>query len=207
MKIPPKLLYSCIYWVVRAMYATLRFRETGRKRVDAMIAQGIPMVFSLWHDELFPVVHAKRDLELIAVISQSKDGELLADFMERFGVKTARGSSSRGGVKALLKVSKAMERDRLSSCITVDGPRGPRHKVKEGAVFVANRANAPIVPVRLHMSRSYKFKRAWDKFQIPIPFSSVHVAFGEPYYVPEGSLEKDAFDRECQKLEDRLNAL
>ncbi|MFV0349637.1 MAG: lysophospholipid acyltransferase family protein [Halodesulfovibrio sp.] len=207
MKLPPSLIYSSVYWVVRAMYATLRFTESGRETVDKLAAQREPMVFALWHDELFPVVHGKRNLELIAVISQSKDGELLSSFMERFGVKTARGSSSRGGVKALLQVSKAMQRDRISGCITVDGPRGPRHKVKEGAVFVANRANAPIVPLRIHMSSSFKFKKSWDKFQVPVPFSKVHLAFGEPYFVPEGTLDKEVFEQECLKLEERLNAL
>lgn len=207
MKLPLSVVSPCIYWMVRAMYSSLRFTESGREVVDAFAAQRTPMVFALWHDELFPVIHAKRNLELIAIISQSKDGELLSNFMERFGFRTARGSSSRGGVKALLQVSKAMQRDSISCCITVDGPRGPRHKVKEGAIFVANRTNAPIVPLRIHMASSYKFKRAWDNFQVPFPFSSVHVAFGEPYYVPEGTLDKEAFEQECLKLEEHLNAL
>ncbi len=201
-------LSAVIYWVIRALYATLRFSEAGRETVDALNAQKVPMVFALWHDELLPVVYTKRNLTMVAVISQSRDGEFVARFMERFGVVSARGSSSRGGVKALLQVSRIVRTQRLNGCLTVDGPRGPRHTVKEGAIFVAARAGALLVPVRLHMSHSYKFARAWDRFQVPLPFSRVHVIFDEPYQLPEHTeLSRDFLEEQAAFLETRLKAL
>ncbi|GFM35480.1 lysophospholipid acyltransferase family protein [Desulfovibrio psychrotolerans] len=205
--VPAWLVAPVLYGIVRTLYATLRFTEQGRETVDDLDARGEPMVFALWHDELFPVVHAKRNLGLVAVISQSSDGEYLSQFMEMFGVRTARGSSSRGGVKALLQVSRMLRKEGLHACLTVDGPRGPRHKAKEGAAFIAARANARIVPIRLHMDRSYKFERAWDKFQIPLPFSRVHVVFGEPYHLPEGEMDKEFLEQASRDLEARLNTL
>lgn len=207
MKISPAIVSPILYWTIRGLYATLRFTEEGRERAQATIREHGPVVFAMWHDEIFPVGHVKQDLELVAIVSQSNDGEYLARFLERFGARTARGSSSRGGLKALLQVSRMMKNDRISSCITVDGPKGPRHKVKEGAVFVAARAGAPIIPVRLHMSRSMKFERAWDKFQVPVPFSRVHSMFGEPFWLPEGELDKEYLAELCRVIEEKLESL
>lgn len=206
-KPPPALVVPLAYGLVQAMLATIKFTEEGRDKVDLLTDNHEPVVFALWHDELFPLICVKRDLKLIAVISQSKDGEYLARFIQMFGARVARGSSSRGGVKALLQVSKAMQHERISSALTVDGPKGPRHKAKEGAVFIAARAKAKIVPLRVRMSNSYKFERAWDKFQLPLPFSRVHAIFGEPYSLPDETIDAAFLARETLALEERLNAL
>lgn len=207
MKLPIPLLSSIIYQLYKIWCRTLRFTEVGREEVDALWDAETPMVFALWHDELFPLMHVRRQLEAIAVVSQSSDGELLAQVLEKLGLKTARGSSSRGGVKALLKVAKMMRDTRYLAVITVDGPRGPRHEAKEGAVFLAQRGNAKVVPVRIGMSKSYIFQKAWDKFQIPLPFAKIEIIFGEPYDLGEGDLNAEFLATERQRLENKLKAL
>ncbi|MCT4534865.1 lysophospholipid acyltransferase family protein [Halodesulfovibrio sp.] len=205
--LPIPLISTAIYHLYKIWCKTLKYEEVGRERLDELWDAGTPMVTCLWHDELFPLMHARRQLEIIAVVSQSSDGEILAQVLEKLGLLTSRGSSSRGGVKALLRVAKTMRTSKHLGCITVDGPRGPRHEAKEGAVFIAHRSNAKIVPIRIAMENSYIFQKAWDKFQIPLPFSKVKIIFGEPYDLEEGKLSDEYLEKERQRLEDKLKAL
>ncbi len=206
MRIPPSVIAAPLYGIVKLFYATLRFSDEGRDRIEALAADRRPMVFALWHDELFPLAHVRGNIDITALVSQSRDGEILARFLEMTGAQTARGSSSRGGVKALLKVSRAM-RTRGGSCaITVDGPRGPRHKVKEGAIFMAAKAGAHVVPMRVFMPRGYRFA-SWDRFQVPYPFSRVHTIFDEPYLLPDEELDNAFLARQSALLEERLNTI
>ena len=173
-------LPSCLYLAYRALCAVVNFREEGRERVDALNAQGERMVFCLWHDELFPTPHIARQLDIVAVVSPSRDGDLLAGVLTKFGLRTARGSSSRGGSKALLDAAHLMKSGTIHACFTVDGPRGPRHQAKTGALFLAQHTNAYIVPLRCLYSRSFQ-TGSWDRLQIPLPFSRVLVRFGPPW--------------------------
>lgn len=194
MKLPPSLVAPPLYALYNAWCATLRYDVAGRDAVDALWHARTPMVFALWHDELFPLMHVRRDLEIVTVVSQSRDGEYLAQVLQRLGLRTARGSSSRGGVKALISAARQMRKEGLCGCVTLDGPRGPRHKVKPGAIFLAQRAQAPIVPMRIFMERAKVFERAWDRFQLPLPFSRVRVVFGEPYRLPDAASATETAD-------------
>ncbi|MFV0421572.1 lysophospholipid acyltransferase family protein [Oleidesulfovibrio sp.] len=207
MKISPSLVCPPLYGLYKAWCSTLHYNESGREEIDALWARKEPMVFALWHDELFPLMHVKRDLAIVTVVSQSQDGEYLAGVLSRLGLHTARGSSSRGGVKALLQASRMMRNQGLCGCITVDGPRGPRHKVKEGAIFLAQRTPAHVVPVRILMANSKKFEKAWDKFQLPLPFSDIHIHYGKPYTLEANSLEAEEVTREVGVLQNKLDAL
>ncbi|WP_157471362.1 lysophospholipid acyltransferase family protein [Halodesulfovibrio spirochaetisodalis] len=205
--LPIPLISSTLYHLYKVWCRTLRFEEIGREKLDELWDAGTPMVTCLWHDELFPLMHVRRNLQIIAVVSQSSDGEILAQVLEKLGLLTSRGSSSRGGVKALLRVARTMKKSHYLGCITVDGPRGPRHVAKEGAVFLAHRSNAKMVPIRIGMSNSYVFQKAWDKFQVPLPFSKIKIVFGEPYDLAEGELGNEYLENERLRLEDKLKAL
>lgn len=192
----------------RAWCRSLHFRDEGLEHVDAATTQGRRLIYALWHDELFPLSwYAKRrGLRIATMVSQSRDGELLAGIIESLGIPTVRGSSSRGGVKALVAAIRLIERQAFDVVITVDGPRGPRHIAKEGAIHLASRTGAHIMPVRACMSRAHVFHKAWDKFQLPWPFSCCRVLFGESYAVP-GALDGSGLEQERKKLEQRLEAL
>ena len=133
-------------------------------------------------------------------------GKRVRSVLERMGLETARGSSSRGGVKALLAAARRMRESGICGCVTVDGPRGPRHEVKEGAIFLAARADAPIVPIRLFMERRKVFK-SWDRFQLPLPFSRVSMVCADAYRVECDIRDPEAVARECRRLEEKLEAL
>ena len=139
-------------------------------------------------------------------MSQSEDGELLAGVLERMGLETARGSSTRGGVKALLTAARRMQEDGLSACITVDGPQGPRHQAKEGALFLSARTGAPLVPIRLFMEKRTLFG-SWDRFQLPWPFSRVHMVCADDYLFTGNIHDHAQLAAGCRELERRLNNL
>lgn len=205
MKVPPWLVAAPLHGLYRLLCKTMHFQEYHRDRVDAIWHTGQPVVFALWHDELFSVLHVKRDLRLITVVSQSRDGEYLARVLQKLGFETARGSSSRGGSSALLHAARRMQEENLCGCATVDGPRGPRHKAKPGVIFLSQHAHAPLIPVRIFCSRA-KYFNSWDRFQVPLPGAQIRVAFGEPYLI-EAELDKEGMQEQCRLLEDRLNAL
>ena len=206
MKIPPWLVAPLMHGLYRLWCGSLRIREHGRAPLDALEAEGKPTVLCLWHDELFSLMHVRRKLRIVTLVSRSRDGEYLARLLQALGLLTARGSSSRGGASALLQAARLMREERYNRCLTVDGPRGPRHVAKDGAVFLAFHTPAPIVPIRLFMQKAKVF-RSWDRFQLPLPFSRVDIVFGEPYMVRATELTPDELERERLELQTRLESL
>lgn len=208
MRVPAALVSTPLNWIHSLMCASLRLREENRRPLDDLATKGEKLVFCLWHDELFPLIRVKRDLPIVTVVSPSYDGELLARVMHKQGVRTVRGSSSRGGAGALLGAAKMMDREGIHACVTVDGPRGPRHKAKTGALFLAQHTGAYVVPLRAIMEKPYCFG-SWDRFQLPLPFSHVLVRFGQPWKLPDANHnDNDTLLHEAKiRLEAELTAL
>ncbi|WP_462324990.1 lysophospholipid acyltransferase family protein [Desulfoplanes sp.] len=186
--------------------STLRFSRVNYQAMTSMEEQGQSMIFALWHDELFPLTYLHRNEGVVAVVSSSKDGEILAKVMERLGYGTVRGSSSRKGLKALLAALKEVRTGGRNVVLTVDGPRGPRHQAKPGAIFLASKAQVPIMPVRIRISRAKVFHKAWDKFQLPLPLARCEAVYGEPYMVPE-TLNASTMAGEEERLTATLESL
>lgn len=206
MKIPANLLAPLINIVYRLWCRTLIVTESGREQVDAYNDSNKLMVFCMWHGEMFPVIYCKRNLRVVAIVSRSHDGEYLAQVLEKLGFKTARGSSSRGGVAAIMQTAKTMQQENYNACVTIDGPRGPRHVPKPGALYLAHTVPAYIVPLRGFVTRAKIFK-SWDRFFLPLPFSRIHVAFGQPYLLEKGlQLEGEVFEKEMKRLKDSMDA-
>lgn len=194
------------YYIYQAVCGTLRFHERNREALDSLDAAGERMVFCLWHDELFPLMRVKRGLDIVTVVSPSRDGELLARVLERLGLRTVRGSSTRGGLKALLGASRLMKQHGVHACITVDGPMGPRHKAKDGAFFLSSHADAWIVPIRI-LSRPALRLPTWDKLKLPVPFGRVDINFGTPWKIEAGELNDDHLAAARIRLERELAEL
>ena len=144
-----------------------------------------PGVVSLWHNRiLFIACLAKRRLleRMSVLISASRDGEYVSAFIRFFGLGVVRGSSSRGGVQALLGLNHELKEGR-SVILTVDGPRGPKDIVHPGAVRLARKNDLFVVPVSVN-AKHYWQAKSWDNTQIPIPFSSVSLVCGHPFKIP-----------------------
>ena len=179
--------------------------KAAKAKKQGLEADAVPLVICLWHDELFPLIHLQNDLDIVCIVSGSKDGAILEKLMQKLGLRTATGSSRRGGLKALLHSAKLMKNENVHACITVDGPMGPRHKAKDGAFLLAQKAGAKIQPIRLDIKTSYKLP-SWDRFQIPLPFSRVDVRFGDGFFVTEELTEE--YLTQCRgRLEKELTEL
>ncbi|MBG0789990.1 MAG: lysophospholipid acyltransferase family protein [Desulfovibrionaceae bacterium] len=199
-------LFTVLY---RLWIRSIRFTLVGSSEFIELNESGQPVIIALFHGELFPVTGFGSTLtsNLVTFVSQSKDGEIIARVLERLGHVTVRGSSSKGGVRALLRAKRIMERDRRMAVFTVDGPRGPRQKAKGGVLFLAQRAGARIVPFRAFPERAKVFDKSWDKFTLPMPFSRCTIRIGEPFDVTGERLDEAVLKREQERLEQYMLSL
>ncbi|WFS60890.1 lysophospholipid acyltransferase family protein [Pseudodesulfovibrio thermohalotolerans] len=189
---------------------TIRFEPVGEsERLLDANRQGSPTVLALWHGEIFPVAAYGLTMSshLVTFVSQSRDGEFIAQVLERLGHTTVRGSSSRGGVKALLQAKRVMERENRMAVFTIDGPKGPLHKAKDGVIFLAQRVGAKIIPLRAYPKRKKIFDKSWDHFVLPMPFTRCPIYIGEPMEVTSEKLTKEVLAQEAARLEARMLSL
>jgi lysophospholipid acyltransferase (LPLAT)-like uncharacterized protein len=159
---------------------------------------------AFWHGRILPATYYFRRRGIVVITSENFDGEWIAGIIERFGYGTARGSTSRGGGKALLQLTRDLAAGRPAG-FTVDGPRGPAEVAQPGAVWLAKATGHPVLPFHLEADRHWTLK-SWDRTQIPKPYATVAISMGEPLDVPA---DADATDIESarQLLEERLRAL
>lgn len=186
-----RILIAVGLGVFRLWIKTLRFRvEDPEKILPASREQ--PFILAVWHNRLlllppiFSLCFPHR--RSVGLISTSKDGDFVSILVERFGHGTVRGSSSRKGVIALRQLVDALNAG-TNVLITPDGPRGPLYEVNQGAIFVAQKSGAAIVPMQIEYARAWRLK-SWDGFFIPKPFSTVRVIFGAPIRIV-GDLETE----------------
>jgi lysophospholipid acyltransferase (LPLAT)-like uncharacterized protein len=168
--------------VIEALGGTWRWHEQGGEHVAAVIATGRQPIYALWHGRILAGTLYLRDRGVIVITSENFDGEWIARIIRRFGYATARGSTSRGGARALVEMRREMRAGRPAA-FTVDGPRGPARVAQRGAVWLASATGNPIIPFHLEAS-SFWTVRSWDRHQIPKPGSDVAVALGAPIEVP-----------------------
>jgi len=163
---------------------------------------------ALWHNRLliFPIVLRRffPQRHGAALISASRDGDLLADGVKRFGYDVIRGSSSRLGASAILQLTEMLASGR-DVVITPDGPRGPAYELGPGIVFLAQKSGAPVLPMNLEYSRCWRLG-SWDRFIIPKPFSKVRVLINPPHHVKPTS-KPDEFEAERLALQKAMMAL
>lgn len=166
---------------IRALAATWRYRTIGAETLQRLRAEHTAILFTLWHGQMLPLLWHHRNQGVAVLVSEHKDGELIARILGFMGYALIRGSTSRGAGRALLGVVRTL-RGGSDVAITPDGPRGPRHKFAPGAVIAANRADAPILPTVAHVDRFWKLS-SWDGFIIPKPFARITVAYGPATHI------------------------
>ena len=192
--------------IVRLLLCTLRFRVEDRGGAF-QLPMVKPLLWAFWHNRLAVVPYLFEryfpQRPGAALTSASKDGEILAAYIECFGVGAVRGSSSRGGARALVQMKRRVEAGSMMA-ITPDGPRGPRYHLNPGLVKLAQITGGVIMPVRIEYSRYWEL-RSWDGFRIPRPFSQVTVVFDVPQPARETSTDEE-FETERARLEQWLVA-
>jgi lysophospholipid acyltransferase (LPLAT)-like uncharacterized protein len=185
--------------LIRLQWATARVTWIGREGAEPVLRSPEPFVLAFWHCQLFLMQYALLGRPVTALISRHGDGELIARTMERFGHSAARGSSTRGG-SAALREAIAVARGGGALAITPDGPKGPAREVKPGVVEIARAAGIPILPCAM-ASRPCRRLRSWDRFEVPLPFARVAVAYGQAMRV-----ERDAGEGEREAAAAELKA-
>ena len=192
------------YPLINALGHTLRWRVEGMEHFDAIVASGRQPVMAFWHGRILPATFYFRRRGIVVITSENFDGEWIARIIERFGYGTARGSTTRGGLKAMLKLIRAMQAGKPAG-FTVDGPRGPARVVQPGAVWLAKETGNPVLPFHLEASAHWTTS-SWDRTQVPKPFSTVSIAIGAPLEVPADATA-DQLSAARAELERRLMAL
>lgn len=178
-------------YLIKALALTYRIRFDDRKHLNSLNS---PVILVFWHGQIIPATAAwtskcHRPQSLVALTSASKDGAIIEHTMKTFGVDAVRGSTSRRGVAALMQLKKAIE-SLHDICITPDGPRGPARVLQPGPLKLAQLTGIPLLPLRVSCSSSWKLK-TWDSFEIPKPFSTLHLSIDAPVFIPRRAEEAE----------------
>lgn len=197
-------ILTYIIFIVLKIYAkTLRVQFEGIDKIQKHLEQGGRIIFPSWHQRLFGgfFVPTLFDWSPCIMISQSRDGDFISKIVSYIGWIPVRGSSSRGGAKALRDLVPKIAKNRIGVHI-VDGPNGPAHIIKPGLITLARNTDAPICPGFIAYEK-YWMANSWDRFLIPKPFSRVLVRFGDIFHLPETTSD-DQFEAFRQSMEDHL---
>ncbi len=190
---------SFVAWAVISLWSrSLKVRFVNRDIPDRISAEGRNAIYAFWHGSLFLLPYTHRNYGTVIMVSESRDGEIMARMLKHFGLEVVRGSSKRKGHRALIGLINSMRKGK-SVATAVDGPRGPLYKVKQGVVFLAGRQQTPIIPVATGVKRYWVLEKTWDKLIIPAPFTEGMVLFGEPIMV--NGTSKEEIESKCKDLE------
>ena len=194
------MLLHCGPWLaaclMRLVHLLLRIEVLCEGPLQALWEERRRIILAFWHDQLFLMALGYRGPGATVLISASRDGEYIARAMRYFGIGSVRGSSNRGGRAAFRELLELAKSDR-DLVITPDGPKGPRHQVKDGIVQLARLTGRPVVPMAFVCSRGHRFQ-SWDRFLLPLPPGRGVFAFGAPLYFGDGDTP-DSFRRKVQE--------
>lgn len=183
-----RLIVGCALLFFRILRLTWRLRIEECESLRRTLAAREPVAFAHWHGDELVILHLVRRYRIATMTSHSRDGALMAEALRRLGGETVRGSSSRGGAGAMRRLVALCRKRGLNASFAVDGPRGPRFRVKPGIFVFSRLVKAPIATVSVGVSRPFELRRSWNRAVIPKPFSVVRVRFAMALpVVAEGS--------------------
>jgi lysophospholipid acyltransferase (LPLAT)-like uncharacterized protein len=212
-KIRNRIVHKVIAWsavmLLRTLFLTVRTDVRVAQKgamTDAPPVGPMRYCFCLWHDIILAALFCHKAHSLSTLISRHEDGTYLSDLIEILGIRPIRGSASRGGAQATKQL---LEMPDQHICITPDGPRGPRHKMKDGITFIAARTGRPIVAVTVKATRCWKIPGRWSDIMIPKPFSKIVAITSVPIMVSSDLSREQIADVTAlvQDEMDRLDAL
>jgi hypothetical protein len=204
-----RLLFAIVprlfFFFSHALFRTCRIELIGKENEDQFLREGKPLLFVSWHQGMLFFAYHFRNRDGVVMVSQSKDGELIAGAIARLGFKSARGSSSRGGKDALHTIIDMVNHTHCSAGLVADGPRGPFGVAKIGIIKIAKDTGLPLVPVMLWAKPRILFK-SWDKTILPLPFSRIAFFYEKPIWIPADATSEQ-MEQARADLTDTLNRM
>ena len=198
-------ILSFIGWLIISLWSrTVRVRFVNKDASDRLKAEGKNVIYAFWHGRQFLLFHNHRNNAIVIPASESRDGEIQAGILRRFGFDVVRGSSKRKGDRAALGLIDGLRKGK-SIALAVDGPRGPIYEVKQGVTYLAGKLGKVIIPVSTSAKRFWVLEKIWDKYLLPVPFTSAVIVYGEPLSVPGTGAE--VLESKRRELTDALNAV
>jgi len=201
-KIVIRLADWAFYLLIKFIGKTIRYEIDGWENFQKIERDGKIPIYAFWHNRIFAGTYFFRNRGIVVITSQSFDGEYIARFIQRFGYGAVRGSSTRGGVGALVEMIRLMKRG-LPMAFSVDGPRGPKYVAKTGAVLLAKKTGNPLMPFVVETEKFWTINN-WDNLQIPKPFTRAKVFITEPIYVEADTSEAEIENKRLD-LQKRLD--
>ena len=200
-----KFIGFLFYSITNFIYRSIQWTYLIESEKSDIFNNQKGMIFCCWHNRLFLGPHIlPRNRTISALQSSHSDGMVTSTVFEFLGMSVILGSSNKGGMQAFRKMVKCMQLGE-SIAITPDGPRGPKEKVKDGIIKLAQITNSPIIPL-VWSTKKFKIINSWDNFIIPIPFSKGVYSFGKPIYLKK-KMNKNEFEISRQKLEHEIKRL
>jgi lysophospholipid acyltransferase (LPLAT)-like uncharacterized protein len=196
-----RIIITAGYWFIRLIGPTLRVSVSREEGAQQTVGQR-PLIGSFWHACIIPATYMCRNLGVRVMSSNSYDGEYMGRIIRKFGFVAVKGSSSCNAVRALLGLRRALQ-EGWSVAFTLDGPRGPRYKVKPGPVALARSSGVPLTMFHMAIDKAWVLN-SWDRMMIPKPFSRVLMRFGKLIEVPRDATDAD-LERYQQDLQDALD--
>ncbi|MCS7309199.1 MAG: lysophospholipid acyltransferase family protein [Armatimonadetes bacterium] len=200
----PRVLGFVLWSLARTIGVSLRLQVLNYEQVLERSRQGKGAVLVTWHGRSLIPANVFNGKGFWAIISLSRDGEVQNHIFRRFGFRIIRGSTGRGGIRAALEAARRVAEGGILA-FTPDGPRGPNREVQPGALFIAQKAQCPIIPAGV-AAYPRALLPTWDRYMIPLPFARGVFLFGEPIEVPQ-DLSEEQFEQLRQQVKQAINAL
>ncbi|MEI6092093.1 MAG: DUF374 domain-containing protein [bacterium] len=182
---------------------TVRYKEPA---LPKGIKKDKKFIVAHFHQDEMVLIKTRISSGFFIMTSSSTDGEMMTRFLVLLGYHCVRGSSTRGGSRALLEMIHTLKRSDYNAVIAVDGPKGPIYRVKDGVIMLSKQTSYPILPVGVKVSRSFCINSSWNKLIIPKPFSKVEIKFGKIIQAPE-LYNETSFNKKRSDLEKELREL
>ena len=195
-----RLIDLAFYSIIKVVGSTIRYEIQGWENWETAVRDGHQPIYTFWHNRIFTAIHFWQQRGIVVMTSRSFDGEYIARFIQRFGSGAARGSSTRGGMTALVEMKRLL-RLGYGAAFTIDGPKGPRYVAKMGGVLLARKTGQPILPFTITARHFWEAKKSWDRTQAPLPFTRALVDIAPPIFV-----SAEANKEEVEAKRDELQA-
>jgi lysophospholipid acyltransferase (LPLAT)-like uncharacterized protein len=169
-------------WLVDLLCFSLRLRVIGYEKVRSVMASR-RFILGFWHSRILVTSYMHKGWKGVIMASRSGDGEIIARVVERQGHEAVRGSTGKGGLRALAGMIKSLNAKDRPGAMIPDGPQGPRFRIQPGIITLAQKTGCPIIPASFS-ARKIKVFNSWDRFVVPYPFTRASLVYGEPVYVP-----------------------